>query len=221
MSAKKPNTPTGGRKPRKRVSKKAAKKKVARKAPQKVAKKKVAKKAARKVAKKTGKSKGGRPSAYKAEYAEQVEKLTRLGMVDREIADFFGVSEVTINAWKKYHPEFLKSLKEGKFHADAEVADSLFKRATGYSHKDTKFATHEGKITDHKEYTKHYAPDTVACIFWLKNRRPDLWRDKVTQELTGPNGGPIQQQSDYKVTEQDEAVIKRIAAKREEIKKKG
>lgn len=111
--------------------------------------------------------------------------LCRLGATDKDMAEFFGVSEQTVNAWKKAHPEFLEALKEGKTMADAEVADRLYKRATGYSHVDTKFATHEGKITDREEYTKHYAPDTVACIFWLKNRRPDLWRDNVGLEHSG------------------------------------
>jgi hypothetical protein len=39
---------------------------------------------------------------------------------------------------------------------------------------------------------KYYPPDTTAAIFWLKNRRPDLWRDRNQTELTGPNGGPVQ-----------------------------
>ena len=25
---------------------------------------------------------------------------------------------------------------------------------------------------------KQVAPDTAAAIFWLKNRQPDIWRDK-------------------------------------------
>lgn len=167
------------------------------------------------------KRKGGRPTRYRKEFAGQAEKLCRLGAIDSELAEFFGVSEVTLNSWKKNHREFLKSLKEGKSQADAEVANSLFKRATGFSHLDTKFATHEGKITDAREYTKHYAPDTIACIFWLKNRRPDLWRDKIGHEHTGKDGGPIKQESEFTVTPEDEAVIARIREKREEIEQKG
>ena len=56
----------------------------------------------------------GRPTKYKAEYAEQAAKLCALGAVDAQLADFFGVSEPTINAWKDKHPAFLKSLKESK-----------------------------------------------------------------------------------------------------------
>jgi hypothetical protein len=161
----------------------------------------------------------GRPSSFREEYSEQAVKLCRLGATDKEMAGFFGVSEQTFHAWKKEHPQFLDALKEGKERADSEVADRLFKRATGYSHVDTKFATFEGRITDSKEYVKHYAPDTIACIFWLKNRRPDLWRDKVGVEHTGKDGGPIQTEGDYRPSPEDELVIKRIAETRAKIAK--
>lgn len=163
------------------------------------------------------KNRGGRPTRYRKEFAEQARKLCRLGAIDVELADFFGVDVATLNRWKKAHREFCESLKEGKSQADAEVAQSLFHRATGYSHPDTKFATHEGRITDSQEYTKHYPPDTIACIFWLKNRRPDLWRDKIGHEHTGKDGGPIKQESEFTVTPEDEAVIARIRDKRDSI----
>jgi len=166
---------------------------------------------------KQGKRPPGRPSSYRKEYAAQAVKLCRLGATDKELADFFGVSVATLNTWKKEHPEFLESLKEGKDSADAQVADSLFRRATGYSHEDMKFATFEGKITDTKKFTKHHPPDTVACIFWLKNRRPDLWREKIGLEHSGPDGGPIKNEGEYRPSEEDEAVLKRIAEARAKI----
>ena len=124
----------------------------------------------------------GRPSSYKKEYAAQSIHLTKLGAIDKDLALFFGVSEVTINAWKEKHPEFLKAIKVGKFDADNMVKQSLFKRANGYSHPDTKFATFEGQITDSKEYTKHYPPDSTACIFWLTNRDSDNWKRNIENE---------------------------------------
>jgi hypothetical protein len=159
----------------------------------------------------------GRPSRYRPEFAEQAMKLCRLGATDRELADFFSCDVATVHRWKTAHGEFRDALKDGKERADSEVADKLFKRATGYSHPETKFATHEGVITDSKEYTKHYAPDTIACIFWLKNRRPDLWRDKVGLEHSGPNGSPIQTEGDFRPTPEDEEVIRRIAETRAKI----
>ena len=62
----------------------------------------------------------GRPSQYKAEYCEQAYKLCLLGATDVQLADFFGVSEQTLNTWKQKHPKFLESLRAGKDEADAE-----------------------------------------------------------------------------------------------------
>lgn len=132
----------------------------------------------------------GRPSKYKEEFAEQAQKLCRLGAIDKELADFFDISEVTLNAWKKEHKGFLKSLKEGKELADAEVADKLFKRATGYSHDDVHISNYQGSITI-TPIIKNYAPDTTACIFWLKNRRPDLWRDKTDIGVNVPDSDEL------------------------------
>ena len=159
----------------------------------------------------------GRPSSYKEEYAEQAEKLCRLGATDKELADFFEVAESTLNLWKLEHPDFSESLKRGKSTADAEVADRLFRRATGYSHKAVKFATFEGMITDQREYTEHYAPDTTACIFWLKNRRPDLWRDKV--EVKAEHSGKIDG-SGFS-PEEDAAITDFVAGIRDGLKKPG
>ncbi|MFK5948808.1 MAG: hypothetical protein QM500_08590, partial [Methylococcales bacterium] len=119
----------------------------------------------------------GRPTKYDKSYCDKAYKLCLLGAIDKKIADFFDVDEATINRWKDKYPEFCESLKRGKDEADAVIAQSLFHRAKGYSHKDTKFATHEGVITDEKEYTKHHPPDTTAAIFWLKNRQKEAWRD--------------------------------------------
>jgi hypothetical protein len=125
----------------------------------------------------------GRPTLYREEYTEQALKLCRLGATDRELADFFDVSEQTINAWKDAHPEFLVSLKDGKAKADAEVGDKLFRRATGYSHEAVKVFLPSGTTEPiYAPYIERYAPDTTACIFWLKNRRPDLWRDVQGRE---------------------------------------
>lgn len=132
----------------------------------------------------------GRPTKYKAEFAEQAMKLCRLGATDKELADFFGVSESTLNKWKLAHKAFSESIKSGKLVADSEVADKLFKRATGYQHEALKIMQYEGDPVT-VAYTEHYPPDTTACIFWLKNRQPDKWRDKVQQEVSGPNGGPV------------------------------
>lgn len=126
----------------------------------------------------------GRPSKYKEEFVEQAEKLCALGLTDVELAQFFGVSEVTLNAWKSKYPDFLKSLKVGKEHADTRVERSLYQRAIGYSHPEDKIFNDNGKPMI-VPTIKHYPPDTTAAIFWLKNRKSADWRDKQDHEHTG------------------------------------
>ena len=146
----------------------------------------------------------GRKSEYREEYAEQALKLCLLGATDKEIAEFFSVSEQTLNSWKKKFPQFLESLKKGKAVADANVASRLYSRAIGYDAKATKFATNEGRITDIVEYIEHYPPDTTAAIFWLKNRQPAKWRDKKEVENLVKLGDELESMSD----EELEAIIR-------------
>ncbi len=125
----------------------------------------------------------GRPSKYKPEYSEQAAKLCFLGATDVMLGDFFHVSEVTINKWKKDYPDFLKSLKDTKAALDSRVEHSLFERAMGYEHTEEKVFCTNGQITTHT-VTKRYAPDPTSMIFWLKNRQPERWRDKREIELS-------------------------------------
>lgn len=129
----------------------------------------------------TEKNKGGRPTDYKPAYNTMVKKLCLLGATDKEIADFFEVSEVTINAWKEKHPKFLNSVRDGRVKADSNVAKSFYKRAIGYKYTEE---THEKGIHT-KTVIKELPPDPGAALNWLKNRQPDKWRDKKEFEHSG------------------------------------
>ena len=133
----------------------------------------------------------GRPSSFREEYCDQVVKLCRLGATDQDLCDFFGVTHPTLNSWKQKHPEFLSSLRAGKIEADMQVANSLFKRATGYVVEVEKIM---GRGEDRKVVKLNVAvePDTDACKFWLQNRRKDYWRNRVTSEVVGKDDGPIE-----------------------------
>lgn len=124
----------------------------------------------------------GRPTSYKEEYNVQAKKLCLLGATDESLANFFEVSESTINKWKDDYPEFSESLKEGKLVADANVANALYNRAIGYNCKETKVFNDSGVILTH-DMEKHYPPDTAAAFIWLKNR--STWKDKQEVEHSG------------------------------------
>lgn len=125
-----------------------------------------------------------RPTKYKPEYVNQAAKLCMLGATDIEIADFFEVNVATLYRWKNEHPEFCESLKVSKEIADDRVERSLFARANGYEHEEVDIRVIDKEIVK-TEIRKFYPPDTTAAIFWLKNRRPALWRDKTDIEHTG------------------------------------
>lgn len=122
--------------------------------------------------------KGGRPSSYQPEYAEQARKLCELGATDIEIADFFEVSDRTVYRWQLKYPDFCQALKAGKDAADDRVERSLYHKATGYTFESEKIFNYQGEIV-RASTREHVPPDTVSMIFWLKNRRPEQWRDKT------------------------------------------
>lgn len=123
----------------------------------------------------------GRPTSFKPEFVEQARKLAKLGATDREAAEFFEVAESTLYLWKHTHAEFSEALKVGKETADARVEQSLYRRALGYTHDAVKIMMADG-VPIVEPYVEHYPPDTTAAIFWLKNRKPEQWRDKTTVE---------------------------------------
>ncbi|WP_078601990.1 hypothetical protein [Thioclava sp. DLFJ4-1] len=121
----------------------------------------------------------GRPPKYQDKYAKQAEKLCLLGATDQEIADFFEVDVRTVYRWKNDHDAFCQALKAGKETADDRVERSLFQKATGYEQEEVKIFMPAGaEAPVYAPFRAKYAPDTTAAIFWLKNRRPDEWRDK-------------------------------------------
>lgn len=135
-----------------------------------------------KAATRSRKGVGGRPSKYDpAKTPEQAYKLCLLGATDKELADFFGVAESTLNKWKVDYPEFSEALNRGKVEADARVAQSLYHRALGYEHPDTDIRVVNGEIVI-TPTIKRYPPDTAAAIFWLKNRQRGKWRDKIEHD---------------------------------------
>lgn len=81
-----------------------------------------------------------------------VQSWARDGLTDKQIAHNMGIGYRTLYEWKNRHAQFAQALKNGKDVVDAAVENSLLKAAM--------------------------AGEAWAVCFWLKNRRPDRWRDK-------------------------------------------
>ena len=126
----------------------------------------------------------GRPTKYKPDYAEQGYQYALLGYTDKQLAITFGIALSTLNKWKKEFSDFSDALRGGKNLADAEVAVGLFNRATGYSYQSEKILVVNGIVERHL-ITIYLLPDANACLQWLRNRQPELWRDKQNVELSG------------------------------------
>lgn len=118
---------------------------------------------------------------------EQLLTLLEFGYTDVQLAKFFKVTEKTINNWKK-DPDFLTVLKKGKELSDSKVERSLYERACGYRHPDVHISNYQGVVTV-TPIIKYYPPDPTSCIFWLKNRQSDRWRDNAIPNDGNDTGG--------------------------------
>ncbi len=160
----------------------------------------------------------GRPTAFKPEYVDLAYKFCLLGAIDTTLAEFFEVSVATLNVWKRKHPEFMESCAKGKAVADANVAHSLYKSAIG-GH----FVEEERLVSDSNggqeivKLKKQVEPQVMAQRYWLNNRRPKDWKDKVEiKEEININAFPptevldaIYEQSLAKAAERDKMLIGR------------
>lgn len=130
------------------------------------------------------KNKGGAKGKY--EYWLTEDGLTLLtgwardGLTDEQIANNMGIGTSTLYEYKNRFQELSEALKKGKEVVDIEVENALLKRAMGYTYKEQ--VIKDGYVV---EVEKVMHPDTTAQIFWLKNRKPAVWRDKQNVELEG------------------------------------
>ena len=110
----------------------------------------------------------------------KIQGWARDGLIDEQIAHNMGITTKTLYEWKNKYGEISEALKKGKEVIDRQVENALLKRALGYAYDET---TYEDGV-ETKRVTKEVAPDTTAQIFWLKNRKPAEWRDKIEQQQT-------------------------------------
>lgn len=112
-----------------------------------------------------------------------VEGWARSGLTEEQIAHNLGIGYTTLKEYKNKYSSLMAALKRGKEVVDFEVEGALYKRAIGYKSLEVKTVTNpDGSVTT-TETIKEVPADVTAQIFWLKNRKPDKWRDKVQQDV--------------------------------------
>ena len=111
-----------------------------------------------------------------------IEAWARDGLIDEQIAHNMGITAKTLYEWKNKYSEICEALKRGKEVIDIEVENALLKRALGYKYTEEKIEISEKDGKKVVQTVKNVVPDTTAQIFWLKNRKPEQWRDKPSTE---------------------------------------
>ena len=107
-----------------------------------------------------------------------LEGWARDGLTDEQIAENIGISRSTLSDWKNKFSDISDALKKGKEVVDIQVENALLKRALGYDFQEERVERSDKDGVKVVQTIKHVPGDTTAQIFWLKNRRPDRWRDK-------------------------------------------
>lgn len=122
----------------------------------------------------------------------KIQAWSRDGLTNEDIAHNIGIATGTFYEWLKRFPELANALKTTREVADIRVENSLYKRANGYDYveetQELRLDKESGeyRMVTTKTITRHMPPDTTAQIFWLKNRKPNDWRDRreVQAEVT-------------------------------------
>lgn len=138
----------------------------------------------------------GRPTEYHEKYNDMARKFCLLtNATDKKLADFFGIAESTINAWKIAHPDFAESIKAGKLGADMDVVEATARSTMGYTVEliERDISPTDGKtVIAMRVRQQHIPASPQAQRLWLMNRHGEHWREKMTLAHTGPNGtGPV------------------------------
>ena len=131
----------------------------------------------------------------------RIKGWARDGLTDEQIASKIGIAARTFYEWLYRFPQIKQALKEGKAPVDTDVENTLLKTALGYSYtikepvkiKVEKMKPGIGRVVEEHvqmiEREIHVPPNVTAMIYWLKNRRPDRWRDRPMETIN--NNEPV------------------------------
>lgn len=119
-----------------------------------------------------------------------LECWSRDGMKLKDIASNMDIPQPKLSQWRRQYEEIDQALKSGKEIVDYRVENALLKAALGFTTKEITVTI--GRQQKSGEWfditketkTKEFAPNVTACLAWLNNRKPDIWkrnRDNVVE----------------------------------------
>lgn len=156
----------------------------------------------------------GAPSKFTKEREELILNFAKSGAIDKEIAEKAKIKAKSIQNWMDRNPDFFLLLKEAKEFTNDLAEGSLLKLALGYKREVVKVAfTRDGLPCEHR-YEIEEPPNITALIFWLKNRRPDTWRNNSEALKLGENlleiimNTQIEKKADMPIVGQSETLDK-------------
>lgn len=120
----------------------------------------------------------------------QITAWAEKGLIGKQLSHNMGIGHTTLMEWQRDYPQLALAIKTGRKVKDFEVENSMLQRATGYQYEEDVYERNdEGELVIVKRIVKSQAPDVAAQIFWLKNRQPTEWRDKI--EVNTEHSGTI------------------------------
>ncbi len=127
-----------------------------------------------------------------APFLKEIGQMAADGATEAEIAAKLRVAYSTFKSYKYKHRELQEVLLTSKELADLNVEAALYRRAKGYTTREItrerrlNRQTGEYEMIETKIVEKEVPPDTTADMFWLKNRRPDEWREHQSIDVGMP-----------------------------------
>lgn len=118
-----------------------------------------------------------------------IEGWAREGLTDEQVAHNMGCNVASLYRWMNDHCEIREALKKGRKPLDLMVENALLKSALGYDAEEETWERKFNRVTGEyemicvKKTKKHIPPSNTAQIFWLKNRKPNEWKDRTDKKI--------------------------------------
>lgn len=124
-----------------------------------------------------------------------IQGWARDGLTDEQISKNMGIGSTTLYRWMNEHREIREAIKKGRKPLDLLVENALLKSALGYDVEEETWErkfnrnTNEWDMICTKKTKKHIPPSNTAQIFWLKNRKPNEWKDRTDKKILFEDDG--------------------------------